>query len=341
MTLVDTGGSEVFASDPSRDATVPEPQIQEETSVKRASVNCSSPKGRAGSASTLAHPLFRRAAERANACIFESSPKKEKLAAGYAAETAAHSQTVFESQPRSGIADAGAAITSQVDAAKALIEGAADAIVFESKPQQRLVDAHAGQLPIAPAGGTSVFESQPTQSTADVAPERQEQAASLASCAEQLIQAAAENCNGENSTFESVPQPSCAEASSSKVQTASVAPSTSVFENVPVNSRADVIHRTANAAESAREAIENAAKSVDATSGNDSQRRSLKIRHAEEARKLIQNAASSHLQAASSNAFVFQNAPSTSLAMAKHGEDYASESEYETDDESDGIVKAT
>eukprot|EP00930_Biecheleria_cincta_P010885 TRINITY_DN11325_c0_g1_i1.p1 TRINITY_DN11325_c0_g1~~TRINITY_DN11325_c0_g1_i1.p1 ORF type:complete len:338 (-),score=78.37 TRINITY_DN11325_c0_g1_i1:142-1134(-) len=329
MALVDAGGPEVVASSPSRDATAPDIQIQDDTAaVTRTSGNCSSPQGRAGSVSTLSHPLFQRAAERANSCVFESSPKKVQDK-HYAAEVAAQIQTVFESQPCSGIADAGAAMTSHAEAAKALIEGAADAIVFESKPQQRLVDAHAGQLPIAPAGGTSVFESQPRQSTADVAAARQ--GSSLASSAEQLIQAAAANLNAATSTFESVPQPSCAEASSSKVQPANAAQSTSVFENVPVNSQADVIYRTANAAETAREAIENAANSLDATQG--CQRKNWKRRHADEARELIENAASSHLQADNRNGFVFQNAPSASLAMARHGEEYVSESEWDTDEE--------
>lgn len=339
MSLVDAGGSEVVASGPSEGATQPELQIQEGASVKRTSVDCSSPQGGTGRASTLSHPLFRRAAERANACVFESSPKKEVPATGYAVDMGVVSPTVFESQPRSGIADAGMAMTSHAEAAKALIEGAADAVVFESKPQQRLADAHAGQLPIAPVG-TSVFESQPTQSTADVAFERQAKGTSLASSAEQLIQAAAEHSNGENSSivFESVPQPSRAEASSD-AQPACAAQSTSVFENAPVNSRADVIYRTANATQSARESIEHAANSMDATSGNGGQSKNPKLGHAAEARKLIQNAASSHLEAENSKGFVFQNEPSASLAMARHGDDYASESEYETDDESEGLVK--
>lgn len=334
MSLVDAGGSAVGA-------TQPELQIQEGAAVKRASVDCSAPQGGASRASTLSHPLFRRAAERANACVFESSPKKEVPATGYAADTGVVSKTVFESQPRAGIADAGMTMTSHTDAAKALIEGAADAVVFESKPRQRLADAHGGQRPIAPVG-TSVFESQPAQSKADVAPERQEKGTSLASSAEQLIQAAAENLSGENSSivFESVPQPSRAEASS-EVQPACAAQSTSVFENVPVNSRADVTHKTANATQSAREAIEHAANGMDATSSNDGQSNNHKLGHAKEAQKLIQNAANSHLDAENSKGFVFQNMPSASLAMARHGDDYASESEYETDDESEKVVKAT
>ncbi|CAE8586040.1 unnamed protein product, partial [Polarella glacialis] len=302
------------------------------------------PAARGGAASAMSHPLFRRAAEQANANVFESQPQSraDRQSPGPATVDSGETRTVFESKPRPRAVDAsGNRVASVLDEARTLIEAAEDATVFESMPRQRSSDAWFGHASSSSVS-TSVWESKPAASKADAFHGRQAHAES----AQTLIQAAAEQWSSPSETltgsvvFESQPQQSSAyaNATSSKAFESDGGYS-SVYENAPVLSRADVTSISASHAAAARAVIEEATEEAEATGAFAQQTRpSPEAQNARQAQELISSAYQAHEGAEKGQAagFVFESQPVRSNVTARHGEaEVASESEYETDEEDD------
>jgi len=284
-----------------------------------------------GAQATAMHPLFQKAAANAENYVFESSSKER--AGPITANVEEASQTVFESQPSPGVADVSSG--SQVSlgkAARSLIDEAADAIVCESKPRQRVADTAAADRCVAPSESRTVFESQPAASTADVACTGTNPG--NASNAEELIHSAAERWASMGSdsagiVFESVPKESVAQVTSSAPVTNDN--STSVFESKPSQSKADVTSSTMGHAASAKAVIEKAAEAAELAASSDSKNKSnSSVNRVLEAQAVIQAAAS---HAEKNTGFVFESKPVQSKAQARHGEVYSSSGEEETDDE--------
>lgn len=284
----------------------------------------------------LAHPLFKRAAERAASSVFESAPEEStaEYKAGQCASVpqASEAATVFESRPsQRGHADAGGyGYAGETAAARALIEQAAAAAptVFESQPQRRSADASAAES-VAVASGVNAasmaWESQPEASKADVLHRNGPQT----SDAEKLIQSAAEQwSSGGDIVYENAPAESSAHVThASAVQ----ATSASVFESTPSLSQADAVAAHFCHTESARRLIEAAAQQAEKNQLREFSEDS-KVR---EAAELLQQAALEHAQGNEGSSFVFESVPKESSAHARHGADSVEESEEEVTDDED------
>mmetsp|Transcript_26422 Transcript_26422/g.47655 ORF Transcript_26422/g.47655 Transcript_26422/m.47655 type:complete len:304 (+) Transcript_26422:101-1012(+) len=250
---------------------------------------------------TIAHPLFQQAAAKADSCVFQNSATERMGAAdaSFESKAAPSAAVVFENKPRESVADAG-------------------------------VDHAGGNAEIR-----TVFESRPVSSRADVvyAP------VASAALAEDLIHSAAEKWSamgsGQSSgiVFESVPKASVAQTSASSPVL--IDSSSTVFESKPSQSKADVASGTAANAASARAVIEKAAEEAELAASPPSQHHQpVTVDRAREAQALIQAAAASHdASSRGGGGFVFESKPAHSIAKARHGEDYSSSGEEETDEE--------